>query len=53
MAEATFPFLKKASELAHMAPLPDNVIEQLDAICEDAGEPTPEGEMVGALIGSV
>ncbi|QBM23588.1 hypothetical protein E1B03_14565 [Citrobacter arsenatis] len=53
MAETTFPFLKKASELAHMEPLPDDVIEQLDAICKEAGEATPEGRMIGVLIGSV
>jgi hypothetical protein len=53
VAENKFPYLKKASELAHAEPLPDDVIEQLDAICKEAGENTPEGRMIGVLIGSV
>lgn len=53
MAETKFPFLKKASELAHTEPLPEDIIEQLDAICKEAGETTPEGRMIGILIGSV
>lgn len=53
MAENAFPYLKKASELAHTEPLPDNILEQLDAICKEAGETTPEGRMISILIGSV
>jgi len=53
VAENKFPYLKKASELAHADPLPEDVIEQLDAICKEAGETTPEARMIGVLIGSV
>jgi len=53
LAENTFPYLKKASGLAHTEPLPDDILEQLDAICKEAGETTPEGRMISILIGSV
>jgi hypothetical protein len=53
VAETKFPFLKKASDLAHADPLPDDILEQLDTICKEAGETTPEGRMIGILIGSV
>lgn len=53
MAENALPYLKKASDLAHRDPLPDDIIDQLDAICKEAGETTPEGRMISILIGSV
>ncbi|WP_458043346.1 hypothetical protein [Phytobacter sp. AG2a] len=53
MAENKFPYLTKAFELAHAEPLPDDIVEQLDAICKEAGEITPEGRMIGVLIGSI
>lgn len=53
MAEQKLPYLKRASDLAQLEPLPEDIIEQLDSICKEAGETTAEGRMIGILIGSV
>lgn len=53
MAEEKFQFLMKARAFVDKHPWPDDIIEQLDAICKEAGETTPEGRMIGILIGSV
>lgn len=48
-----FPFLKKAHELKDNLPWPDDIEEQIDKLCKQAGEDTAEGRMIGILLGGV
>lgn len=53
MAEEKFQYLMKARILVDKRPWPDDIIDQLDAICKEAGETTPESRMIGILMSSV
>ena len=52
MAEEKFPYLKQATLLFHSKPRPENLVDKLEEIAQQAGGTTPEARMIGGLISS-